>query len=300
MMFQSFVMQLMVDCGGCGSSVPVNGVCERVSCSRCGQDVELDGAFWKNAFEPGYFAEALGFEEGEGREVTQFGGHSAKIGYGRRRPRCQSCKGPNLEPEELAQTLAGGGCSCPACGQHIRIRPADELVRAIHPAARFMVGETVATGAAAELQKERQPVLLSCMGCGGGLEVDGSTRTVTCAYCNASNYLPDGLWQQLNPVPTMQAFFMVCEYDEASLSSQHSAEQRSASDLLELPKSTDDGLVDISSLAAVARDQEKEAKHAEQEAKHADEKKVERLVPLSLFVGIGILVIVMVFVFAML
>jgi hypothetical protein len=54
--------------------------------------------------------------------------------------------------------------------------------------------------------------------CGGGLQVDGSQRSVTCAFCQASNYLPDGLWQELNPVPTVQAFFMVCEYDELSLS----------------------------------------------------------------------------------
>ncbi len=49
---------------------------------------------------------------------------------------------------------------------------------------------------------------------GGKLPVDGASRTVTCPHCSAANYLPDGLWLQLNPTPRVQAFFLVCDEPE--------------------------------------------------------------------------------------
>jgi len=34
-------------------------------------------------------------------------------------------------------------------------------------------------------------------------------RTVICPYCQSSNYLPDSVWEKLNPVPKPQMFFLV-------------------------------------------------------------------------------------------
>jgi hypothetical protein len=113
--------------------------------------------------------------------------------------------------------VAGGRCFCPACGQGVRLRTPDAIVRAVNPRAWLVIGETSLSGSEQAIQRKSQPVLFACMGCGGTLRVDGSTRAVACEHCGQSNYLPDGLWTQINPVPKEQVFFLVCDYDQAIL-----------------------------------------------------------------------------------
>jgi hypothetical protein len=83
----------------------------------------------------------------------------------------------------------------------------------MHPAARFVVGETAPDAGGQELQARRAPVVFQCMSCGGALHVDGSKRLVACTYCHSDNYLPDGLWQMLHPVPKAEAFYVVCQVE---------------------------------------------------------------------------------------
>jgi hypothetical protein len=136
-----------------------------------------------------------------------------ELGYGRKTPQCQACHDAELALEALAELVTEGHCFCPACGHAIRVRAADDLCRAIDPHARFMVGETSLGPGEQQVEARTTPILFACMGCGGGLRVDGTSRAVTCQYCEASNYLPDGLWQQLAPVPKSHAFFLVCDFD---------------------------------------------------------------------------------------
>lgn len=218
MRIETFTLRISIDCHACRTSLPVNGFTTSVRCYRCNEvnALDLDG-FWRSQLEPEYFAEALEMEQGDGREVTSMGGTSARVAYGRRTPRCQACKGPDLDPVPLSHFLSAGRAFCPACGTPIRLRLADDMIRAINPAARMVVGEDLEDDTTRAAHQKTQPVLFACMGCGGGLQVDGSSRSVVCQYCNAPNFLPDGLWQQLHPVPKPTAFFLVCEYDEATL-----------------------------------------------------------------------------------
>jgi DNA-directed RNA polymerase subunit RPC12/RpoP len=217
-MYESFTMRMMLDCKGCGLPVPVNGVAERADCSRCGVSQAIPREVWSLCFCDDAFYTVMGYEAGRDAQGTMQGhGVSVSYAHGRGRPRCQACQGPELDLDDLAKALGAGGVPCPACGDRITVRPADDLCRAINPESRFLVGETVASAEVEALQKKRAPVVFSCMSCGGALQVDGSERTVTCSYCSSSNYLPDGLWQQLNPVPTASVFFLVCEYGPGSL-----------------------------------------------------------------------------------
>jgi hypothetical protein len=217
-MYESFTLRMMVDCKGCGLPVPVNGVAEQVTCGRCGASQVIPREVWTLCFDSAVFHTVMGYEEGREGEGTMRGhGVSVSYAHGRRRPRCPSCEGPDLDLEELARAVGAGSVPCPGCGDRIALRPADELCRAINPEARFVVGEAVASAEVEALQRKREPVMFSCMGCGGALQVDGSERSVTCSYCSAPNYLPDGLWQQLNPVPTARVFFLVCEYGPGTL-----------------------------------------------------------------------------------
>jgi len=216
MQLESFTLLVSIDCIACRTSIPVNGVVPAVRCYHCGTESALDTELWTSTFVPEAWAEALDFAPGEARTLTKLGHPEIRVAYGRRVPRCQTCKGPDLDPAVLATLVPHGQCFCPGCGTTIRVRPADALCTELNPRARFVVGETAHDAAARAAEAKTTPILFACMGCGGGLTVDGSQRQVGCTYCGASNYLPDGLWQKLRPVPTPEVFFLICEYDEAA------------------------------------------------------------------------------------
>jgi len=213
-------------------SMPINGFVESVRCYHCGEINQLGVEFWQHAIERDNFAEALAGAEGEATDanvMSRYGNY--QLAYGKRAPRCQACKGPDLDVNTLAGFVEAGRCFCPACGHQIRVRNADALVRAINDRAVGVVHETAALGGEHPMEARTQPVLFQCMGCGGGLTVDGSSRAVSCQFCNQSNYLPDGLWRQLNPVPKPAVFFLICHYDEASAQAlRWSSEETRAAD----------------------------------------------------------------------
>ena len=204
---------LSIDCVACRASIPINGIVPQARCHQCGTSHALDADFWTSTLGAEEFAEALGCAEGDGRTSTTLGHPSKRLAYGRRTPRCQKCKGPDLDVGRLANLVGRGHCFCPGCGATIRLRPADELCARINPRARFLVHESAQDADALAAQAKTKPLLFACMGCGGGLTVDGSSRQVICNYCSASNFLPDGLWQQLRPIPLPEVFFLICEYD---------------------------------------------------------------------------------------
>ena len=213
---ESFTVMLSLDCMSCRTSMPVNGIVPSVRCYHCGTISTLDAEFWTSKLDSECFSTALGLEQGNASSSTSLGHPSSRLIYGHRVPRCQKCKGPDLDPDSLVGMVPSGACACPQCGASIRLRVADELCRAVNPNARFVVHECAEDAAAQVVQASKTPILFACMGCGGSLTVDGTARAVICSYCSASNYLPDGLWQQLNPVPVPIVFFLVCEYQAAS------------------------------------------------------------------------------------
>lgn len=215
-MLISFTFRIARECAACRISLPINGLVEQVRCYHCGEVNQLGTAWWQYVVEQNHLAGALNGAEGETHETRVLSRNGNYVyAYGKRTPRCQACQGPDLALDRLpAEAADDGQCFCPACGQTIRLRPADDLARAVCDRAVLLVGETAAdTG----LQARTKIHLFACMGCGGGLKVDGSTRSVECEYCKAANYLPDGLWNQINPVPKPQAWFLVCDFDYPSM-----------------------------------------------------------------------------------
>ena len=154
-------------------------------------------------------AEALSLPNGQGRRSTELGEGQSTTAYGHRMPRCQRCK-TDLPADGFAAMAEAGGWQC-SCGEFIKVRPATPLAQRMVPGARWLVNEGALGDDGSESVQAVEPVLFSCMACGAALEVDGSQRTVTCTFCNGSNYLPDGLWLRLHPQQTVRTFFVVCE-----------------------------------------------------------------------------------------
>src|SRR5690606_12883893 len=143
--------------------------------SRCGGSQAIPREIWGLCFSDDALYTVMGYETGRNVEGTMKGhGVSVSYAYGRGRPRCRACKGSELPLDDLAKALGAGGVPCPTCGDRITVRLADDLCRAVNPEARFLVGETVASAEVEALQKNRAPVVFSCMSCGGALQIDGS------------------------------------------------------------------------------------------------------------------------------
>ena len=212
MTYESTTLRLSVQCPACGESTPVNGLLEKVACTACGTEVGL-GGLWPAAFGDEERGEALLFEPGQGRSCQLLAPMVASFAYGRRGPRCQDCK-HELPPKGpwVQQALEHGGAECPGCARWISVRPADAFAKRIVPGAAFLVHEEQLGSARSS---ETEPVVMACQSCGASLEVDGSTRMVTCGYCDASNFLPDPLWQALHPKVKAQVFFVVSELTDA-------------------------------------------------------------------------------------
>ena len=206
--FESYYFTLSITCRKCRNSLPVNGLTESLPCPHCLQEVEVPLDTWLSLFDAETVASVRDMELGRATEMSLLGTNQASGTLGNLLPRCGACK-EETDVRRLDGLARAGGYRC-SCGAHVQVREAPPFARALVPGARWAVHEGLSagddgTGGAA------QPILFSCMGCGGSLTVDGSDRAVTCSFCGASNFLPDALWHRLHPVPTVEAFFAVVD-----------------------------------------------------------------------------------------
>jgi hypothetical protein len=212
-MLESFAFRLSMDCRACRISMPVNGIVESVRCYHCGETSALGRFFFKDHLDR-CFVEAEEMAPGAMKDESRTHlGAAVRLSYGRGAPHCPTCPTAPIEPALVIESVAKGGCFCGKCGKSVRVRPADALLSAVHPGARFAVSEHALDETAQALSAKTKPVMFQCMSCGGALHVDGNARVVACSYCKSDNYLPDGLWQMLHPVPKPEVFFLLCEID---------------------------------------------------------------------------------------
>ena len=215
-MYESFALRMMYDCTSCGSGFPINGLAESVDCPQCGHHYNFGVNFWTSCFDEDALEEARGLEPGQLRTVNSMSNFGTmQYHYGPALPACPECETPvaldfwsetkNPEAKEIV---------CGACEFPIALRPANDIARAISPSARYIANERGIDPDALEVERKTEPVMFACLQCGAGLQVDGSSRNVTCQFCEAGNYLPEGLWRQLNPVPTASYFYLLLQLSE--------------------------------------------------------------------------------------
>jgi DNA-directed RNA polymerase subunit RPC12/RpoP len=208
---EGFCIELSLTCPRCLQPVPVNGLTESVACPHCSTVSTLKPEQWTDVFDPETLAEVSAMKRGSGRKVSVSGELDLAGSMVRLAPRCEACK--TKVPVEALDALAEAGGQMCSCGAHLLVRLADSLAQSLVPGARWVVGEALA-GASDGTGDATEPVLFACMGCGGSLSVDGSTRTVACGYCSASSFLPDALWNRFHPVPQLHDFFIVAPLDQ--------------------------------------------------------------------------------------
>lgn len=208
-----FALRCSVECRACRISIPLNGLVRSARCYHCGEVNTFSEQFWTTSLGRSVFDAALGMASLERRRETAANGFLVEFGH---QPiTCPRCDGAPIDGATLGPVAAAGAYACAQCGATVRVRVADALALALHPTARHVVAETAPDAAAQALQSHAKPVVFQCMSCGGGLEVAGAKRLVSCQFCNADNYLPDGLWQILRPVPKPELFYLACEVESS-------------------------------------------------------------------------------------
>ncbi len=197
-----------LDCPKCKTAVPVNGIATATRCDNCGAHVPLD---WGRLLDLSYInalERAIDLKPGKQDKGPYYGIH---LVVERVEPTCAKCNA--VLPSDELVALAGKGPGRCACGASFPLRAAPAELRAVYPAARAVVHE----GAVADeggANAKREPIVFACMSCGGGLDVDGAERTVTCRFCTKTNYLPDGVWLRLHPPRQLEPFVVLSEIDE--------------------------------------------------------------------------------------
>jgi hypothetical protein len=204
-------------CPECAQQVPVNHARARFHCSHCHATVDRlqnERAWWLGF--SGEFATRYVLKRPE-NDVGQINTPKQHLEFFRGPAACPSCHQP-MQHEALLAGAASGTFRC-ACGFATPCRDAEPSLVQAFPYARWLLAEGPEAG---DAPNAAQPILMACMGCGAGLKVDGSSRTVDCIYCKATNYLPDGLWLRLHPAPRLEWFFLVIDIDPAALAAEQS------------------------------------------------------------------------------
>jgi hypothetical protein len=204
----AYTFRISLDCPHCRGGIPVNGFTNEVLCSNCLKGVELSQDWWDGHLDNETLAEAIAMDPGTGNSSTSLGGLNERIESGNRPPRCQGCK-HEFDYAVMQKAADQGGFECPGCKQRIRVRKATPLALSLIPEADLLVHEDeTGDGLGSDGAVAAEPMMFACLSCGGGLSVDGSTRTPKCLHCGNANYLPDSLWLRLHPAPTSHAFFV--------------------------------------------------------------------------------------------
>lgn len=208
----SFGFRLATKCRFCQTALPINAITKAILCAGCGKTTELSEKWWDTALGESELATAFVRRTGVGGGMRVLGG-GLSTQFRRIPPHCLACS--TALPDDLVNRLTGTEqLACPACKTTLSLRPAGPLAKKISSSAQFLIGEGPRSdGESSEpkLSKAARPVVLSCMKCGGALEVDGSSRLVHCQYCNSDNYLPDDLWFHMHPRATIFEFYLVAD-----------------------------------------------------------------------------------------
>jgi len=196
-------MKIEFLCPHCSQPVFVNGPIQSMSCPFCTSQINMDTNFWKGvlkeAFASGFTS--LGY---------MWGVKGLDVKTGIKNVRCQKCKEKLKIPSEIAQNQ--NTLVCPHCNYENALLPAPDWMKKLctsKPRKPQLIIGGEDEHYEENFYKSVKPVVISCLKCGGNLEINTNTpRNATCSYCGTVQFLPDPLWFSLHPVKTRKEWFI--------------------------------------------------------------------------------------------
>lgn len=210
---ESIALEIKLECKSCGSSIAINAMHTEFECKACGEFMKISQGKMRENFAEifrrvtqendnrlNYTGSIIPFFL-EGMQCTRL--------YGRKFP---VYDGEQLSMEKIEEAAKDGFIVVNE--KKIIVRKPPKGFDDALPQIKFCIGEEEEQvnhlpGNKNKLYKDIQPVLFSCLSCGGALNVDGSQRIIECSYCKNNSFIPDALWIKFHPVSMVKRWYMV-------------------------------------------------------------------------------------------
>jgi|GEM_PF-524418 len=226
-------IEIKTSCEKCGLPVMVNGPLQAILCTSCHHEKKISAMTWKSMLEDS-LEDCKSLKKGEGMQSqTIAGDFNRSLTITNEFPLCYSCskKLKNI-PENITETVS---IICFQCKANNTVVPASQWLSQMIPEIILTVNSQTDEVDGEKDASTGKPVYFTCPACSGNLQVDGSSRLVTCKYCTADIYLPDDLWLRMHPVSTVKKWYIGYSDDAPSLK-----KKKLNSDLLEAAYDADD------------------------------------------------------------
>jgi predicted RNA-binding Zn-ribbon protein involved in translation (DUF1610 family) len=211
---ESIALEIKLECKSCGNSIAINSMNVEFECKACYQYARISQGQWIE-----YYKEIIKrvVEQNDNRlKVTgaivpfYLEGMQCTRLYGKKFP---VFEGTQLDMETIEKNIDAGFVMVNEKKVLLR-KPPQGFDKGL-PQVKYLVGEDEdqAMHLPGDMRKKTtegaQPILFSCLSCGGALSVDGTSRILDCSYCKNSSYIPDALWLKFHPVSMVKRWYMV-------------------------------------------------------------------------------------------
>ncbi|MBU1241172.1 hypothetical protein KKF84_13820, partial [Myxococcota bacterium] len=113
---------------------------------------------------------------------------------------CPECKNETTLSDDAA------GLSCTACAWQGSVQKAPPWLSQISDSVAGFISEAPLPG---EKQRKKVVSTFKCVNCAASITIDGSDRTVECAFCATTNILPDHIWSVFHPPSVKKRWWIV-------------------------------------------------------------------------------------------
>jgi hypothetical protein len=198
---RAVAVELVLRCRACDAVVPINRLTMSAACPACGRRVELPEATWGLVLAEA--RESAGAAVGDERAaIVETGPATLRCVFRRTPAHCLACREP-LPIGDPALHAGPGVVHCVGCGDRVAVRRAPVAA----PGLDLVLGEEPEPAAPGAGAKDTRTV--PCGACGAPLPLEGTHRTLTCTFCNASSAVPEDLWRELHPRREVRRWFLV-------------------------------------------------------------------------------------------
>jgi hypothetical protein len=204
----SFRVEFSLQCPRCDHPLPLDGPLEVAHCNSCQSDIEIPRDYWTETLESSCrkMQEA---EIGTGTGSILIGSFHGHLTLARFDPYCDSCKTDFVNPWEL---VPGTAYTCRECGMVYPVQEPPSWLTGKVPRISLLVNALLSVETSnGQYPGGMKPVSMTCPSCSGQLEVDGSSRFVSCRFCNGQVFLPDDLWLRFHGTKRKRRWFVISE-----------------------------------------------------------------------------------------